>query len=212
MSNDPDFFTAHLSASPVIAILRGLSAHATVDMAERCWQAGIRLVEVPLQSQAAFLALKEAARSANGSDRLIGAGTICTASDVDKASDAGAQFLVSPGFFPPSIRRAQEIGLPYLPGVATPTEMHAALSMSLEVQKLFPADMTGPSSLKTLRGPFPQIRFVAVGGINPSNARDFLDAGAVGVGVGNALSDPSALEFFSRLEAQPSTRKTTSDD
>jgi len=84
--------------------------------------------------------------------------------------------------------------------------------MSLQVQKLFPADMAGPSALKTLSGPFPQIRFVGVGGINPSNTRDFLDAGAVGVGVGNALNDPSALEFFSRLEAQPSTRKTTSDD
>jgi 2-dehydro-3-deoxyphosphogluconate aldolase/(4S)-4-hydroxy-2-oxoglutarate aldolase len=212
LSNDSDFFTTHLTASPVIAILRGLTADATVDMAERCWQAGIRLVEVPLQSEAAFLALKEASRSANGSDRLLGAGTICTASDVEKAHEAGAQFLVSPGFFPPSIRRAQEIGLPYLPGVATPTEMHAALSMSLEVQKLFPADVTGPSPLKTLRGPFPQIRLVAVGGINPSNAREFLEAGAIGVGVGNALNDPSALEFFSRLEAHPSTRKTAPDD
>ncbi|RDV12316.1 2-dehydro-3-deoxyphosphogluconate aldolase [Arthrobacter sp. RT-1] len=211
MVNDSDFFLRHLLVSPVIAILRGLPAAATVEMAVRCWDAGIRLVEVPLQSQEAFLALKEAGGAADGTERLIGAGTICTPEDVDRAQEAGAQFLIAPGFFPPSIMRAQEMGLPYLPGVATPTEMHGALSMSLNVQKLFPADMAGPGALKTLAGPFPQISYVAVGGVTPSNAQDFLDAGAVGVGVGSALSDSSALEYFSQLKS-PTKRKNSADD
>lgn len=211
MANDSDFFLRHLLVSPVIAILRGLPVDATVEMVVRCWDAGIRLVEVPLQSREAFLALKEAAVAAGGPERLIGAGTICTPDDVDRAQEAGAQFLIAPGFFPPSIRRAQEIGLPILPGVATPTEIHGALSMSLHVQKLFPADMAGPGALKTLAGPFPQVSFVAVGGVTPSNAQEFLDAGAVGVGVGSALSSPSALDYFSHLES-PTKRKNSADD
>jgi 2-dehydro-3-deoxyphosphogluconate aldolase / (4S)-4-hydroxy-2-oxoglutarate aldolase len=211
VANDSDFFLRHLLVSPVIAILRGLTAAETVEMAVRCWDAGIRLVEVPLQSQEASNALKEAAAAADGPDRLIGAGTICTADDVDRAQEAGAQFLIAPGFFPPSIKRAQELGLPILPGVATPTEIHGALSMSLNVQKLFPADMAGPGALKTLAGPFPQVSFVAVGGVTPSNAQDFLDAGAVGVGVGSALSDPSALDYLSQLEST-TKRKNSADD
>jgi Entner-Doudoroff aldolase len=211
VANDSDFFLRHLLVSPVIAILRGLPAAETVEMAVRCWDSGIRLVEVPLQSQEAFLGLKEAAEAAaGGPDRQIGAGTICTPEDVDRAQEAGAQFLIAPGFFPPSIKRAQEIGLPILPGVATPTEIHGALSMSLNVQKLFPADMAGPGTLKTLAGPFPQVSFVAVGGVAPSNAQDFLDAGAVGVGVGSALGDPSALDYFSHLE-NPTKRKNSAD-
>lgn len=194
-----NFFKDHLGASPVIAILRGLSPSATTDMAEKCWDNGIHLVEVPAQSDDALQALKAASKTANDSDRLIGAGTICAARDVVRAHDAGARFLVSPGFFPESIERADELQLPYLPGVATPTEMYGALSMSLTVQKLFPAHTLGPSSLKTLHGPFPQIAFVAVGGVTPTNANEFIEAGAIGIGVGNALSDQSALNFFSSL-------------
>jgi Entner-Doudoroff aldolase len=211
VANNSDFFLRHLPVSPVIAILRGLPAAATVEMAVACWDAGIRLVEVPLQSQEAFLALKEASEAADDHDRLIGAGTICTPEDVDRAQEAGAQFLIAPGFFPPSIRRAQEIGLPILPGVATPTEIHGALSMSLNVQKLFPADMAGPGTLKTLAGPFPQVSFVAVGGVTAANAQDFIDAGAIGVGVGSALSSPSALDYFSHL-VSPTKRKNSADD
>tara|TARA_R100000935_G_C2835981_1_gene168119 strand:- start:1911 stop:2468 length:558 start_codon:yes stop_codon:yes gene_type:complete len=179
----------------------------TAQRAEQCWDQGIRLVEVPLQSEQAFHALHAAAQSANGTDRVIGAGTICTPADVEQAKEAGAQFLVSPGFFPASIERARELGIPYLPGVATPTEIYGALSMSLDVQKLFPADMVGPSALKTLRGPFPTVRFIAVGGITPLNADEFLHAGALGIGVGNALAEPAALGFFAQLNSTPTSKK-----
>lgn len=202
-----EFFIPALSTAPTVAILRGLTVEETAEKAEQCWGRGIRLVEVPLQSEEAFHALRAAARSSNSTDRLIGAGTICTASDVERAKEAGAHFLVSPGFFPASIERARDLGIPYLPGVATPTEIHGALSMSLDVQKLFPADMVGPSALKTLRGPFPSVRFIAVGGITPLNADDFLQAGALGVGVGNALTDPAALGFFAQLNSTPTSKK-----
>lgn len=209
-----EFFSHHLQVSPVIAILRGLSVAKTVDAAQRCWDGGIRLVEIPTQSAAALEALTETARCANDTDRLLGAGTICSADDTQRAFDAGARFFVSPGLFPDSVERAQSLGLPYLPGVATPTEVRTALSLSLIVQKLFPVDVMGESAIHTLNGPFPTTKFVAVGGVNRANAQGYLDAGALGVGVGGALSDPETLDFFIRLRHQRSitTSKENSND
>lgn len=202
-----DFFTHHLSVSPVIAILRGLSTAETIDMALRCWDSGIHLIEVPLQSEEAIEALKAVSLHANETDRAIGAGTICTVHDVQRARDAGASFLVSPGLFPESIEHASQHNLPYLPGVVTPTEIFQAQSMSLTVQKLFPSDAIGPSVITTLKGPFPGIRFVAVGGITPNNADDFMSAGALGVGVGSALASFDALRFFSQLSNHTPTER-----
>ncbi|MFC4224241.1 bifunctional 4-hydroxy-2-oxoglutarate aldolase/2-dehydro-3-deoxy-phosphogluconate aldolase [Lysinibacter cavernae] len=193
------FFETHLEAAPIIAILRGLSTPSTVELAQRCWEAGIRLVEVPAQSPAALDAITAAAEYADGITRFIGAGTICTAADTVAAHASGAQFLVSPGTFPDSIRAAAELKLPYLPGVGTATEMHTALSLGLHVQKLFPADSIRPQTIKTFAGPYPTVRLVAVGGVTPASAPDYLNAGALGVGVGNALSDERALREFSTL-------------
>lgn len=204
----PDFFSHHLQVSPVIAILRGLSVVETVDAARRCWDGGIRLVEIPTQSAAALRALTATAQYADGTDRLLGAGTICSAEDTQRAFDGGAQFLVSPGLFADSVERAQSLELPYLPGVATPTEVQTALSMSLIVQKLFPADAMGQSAIHTLHGPFPTVQFVAVGGVNRNNAQGYLDAGALGVGVGGALSDPKTIDFFAQLHHDRSAIKS----
>lgn len=194
-----EFFIHHLKASPVIAILRGLTVDETVELALRCWDHGIRLVEVPTQSESAYRALEAAAEHANTTERILGAGSICSSEDVTRAHESGAQFLVSPGLFPDSIRTAQALGLPYLPGVMTPTDVYGALTMSLTVQKLFPSDVIGSAGLRTLRGPFPSAQFVAVGGISPDNAQQYFDAGAVGIGVANALRAPDTLAQFASL-------------
>ena len=186
----------------MIAILRGLPVDETVDLTIKCWEAGIHLVEVPYQSDVSLKAISALAPLTNGEDRFIGAGTVCTADEAHAVADAGAQFCISPGFFPESIAAAADRSIPYLPGVATATEVHAALALGLDVQKFFPADSLSPATISTLAGPFPQVRFVVVGGITVDNARSFLDAGALAVGVGSALTrSPSAVESFSSLAA-----------
>lgn len=194
-----DFFREHLAVSTVIAIIRGRSVEDTIDFALRCWDAGIRLVEVPLQSSAAHAALVALASAANDTDRLIGAGTICTPQDVALAHGAGARFVVSPGLFPKAVREANDLSIPSLPGVLSPTEVAKALSMSLNVQKLFPASGLGAAGLTALHGPFPTVGFVAVGGVSAGNAQEYLDAGAIGVGAGSSLDEPGSLAQFAAL-------------
>ncbi|MEV8136757.1 bifunctional 4-hydroxy-2-oxoglutarate aldolase/2-dehydro-3-deoxy-phosphogluconate aldolase [Microbacterium aurantiacum] len=197
-----DFFTEHLAASPVVAILRGYSVTETVNLAIQCWESGIRLVEVPIQSEAALEALASVAAHANTTDRLIGAGTVCSPAQVASADEAGARFVVAPGLFPDAVRAADAAGLPTLPGVMTPTESYRALELSLPVQKLFPASAHGPSGLRTLHGPFPEAQFVAVGGVNADTAQSYLDAGAAGVGIASALN-PQSLGRLCALSPHP---------
>jgi Entner-Doudoroff aldolase len=111
---------------------------------------------------------------------------------VRAAADAGASFVVAPGLAGDAVEQAREVGLPYLPGVATPSEVQAALALGCRTLKLFPAHELGPGWIRALAGPFPDARFVAVGGVSAADAADFVAAGAIGVGVGAAL-DPAVL-------------------
>lgn len=195
-----DFFTEQLTVSPVVAILRGYSPAETIELAIACWEHGIRLVEVPIQSDDALAALAATTKYANTTDRLIGAGTVRTPELVESAAQVGAGFVVAPGLFPAAIKAATRVGLPTLPGVMTPSEVHHALELSLTVQKLFPASTHGPSGLSQLLGPFPEARFVAVGGVSVETAQRYLDAGAAGIGIGSALT-AEALEHLGLLSA-----------
>jgi 2-dehydro-3-deoxyphosphogluconate aldolase/(4S)-4-hydroxy-2-oxoglutarate aldolase len=107
---------------------------------------------------------------------------------VAAAEDAGAAFAVAPGLDRDAVAAAEARGLPYLPGVATPSEVQLALALGCRTLKLFPASVLGIDWLRSLAGPFPTVRFVAVGGVGAHNASDWMDAGSLGVGVGSALT------------------------
>lgn len=188
------FFRTHLTAAPIVAILRGLDPAGTADAARACWDAGIRLVEVPLQTEASVLAFETAAHHANDDDRLLGAGTVRTPDDVLAAKRVGARFLVAPGVMPDTIEAAERAALPILPGVNTPTEVETARRLGCTVQKLFPAGLLGgPAAIPALNAPYPDVAFVAVGSVTPQETGAYLSAGALGVGLGSALTKPGAL-------------------
>lgn len=196
-----DFFQNRLASVPVVAILRGLEPSATVDLARRCWDAGIELVEVPIQDARGLAALEATAHAAQECGREVGAGTVYRVADAVRAKDAGARYLVAPGLDLETVAWCRESGLPYLPGVVSPTEIQVALSQGLRSMKLFPAGAAGVEWLKAMLGPFPQAKFVAVGGVHAHNAAEFLDAGAVAVGVGGALGTEGTIEQLASLAA-----------
>ena len=198
-----DFFLSMLSPVPVIAILRGFDHQTTLALATSCWAAGIRLVEVPVQGDEGFRALEVAAAEAAAKGELVGAGTVYTVADAQRAQSCGASFLVAPGLDEDTARFAAERRVPYLPGVTTPTDVQNAKRLGIHTVKLFPAAAMGTAWLSALRGPFPEINFIAVGGVSPGNACDFLDRGAVGVGVGGALNDPAVVGELARLRSAP---------
>ena len=182
-----------LLAGPVMAVLRGLPPEETVRIARTAWQLGVAAVEVPIGRPEQVPALAAAVAAGRAEGRGVGAGTVLTVEQVAAARVAGAVFTVSPGFDPDVLRASLAADMPHLPGVATPTELHRAVAAGCGWVKVFPASALGPSWFRDIRGPFPDVRLVATGGITAATAADFLRAGADVVGVGSALSDPTQL-------------------
>jgi len=188
------WFDTAFAAAPLMAILRGMGVERSVRLSETAWGLGVDSVEVPLQTDEDERALRAVVELARARGKSVGAGTIITPAQVALAADAGAAYLVSPGLDPVVVRAAQDAGIPILPGVATPSEIQLAVSLGLTWLKAFPATWLGSGWFKHVRGPFPQVRFVATGGLDASNVEEFLDAGVRVAAVGSALEDASQLE------------------
>lgn len=134
---------------------------------------GLPVAEITLRLAGGIDAIRAVAK--NQPDVMVGAGTVTTARQVDEVAEAGARYIVSPGLSAAVVLRAQEHGLPVLPGVATPSEIMAALDLGIEAVKLFPASVLGgPTAIKALAAPFPTLRFVPTGGVSAANLADYL--------------------------------------
>jgi 2-dehydro-3-deoxyphosphogluconate aldolase/(4S)-4-hydroxy-2-oxoglutarate aldolase len=141
-------------------------------------EAGLEVAEVTFRTEAAPEVIKRI--SDTHPDMLIGAGTVLSVEDVQKAVDAGARFIVSPGMDPAIVHWCLNREILVTPGVATPTEITSSLNMGLEVLKFFPAEVLGGvSALKAIAGPFPQVRFIPSGGIGMQNAAAYLELSSV---------------------------------
>jgi 2-dehydro-3-deoxyphosphogluconate aldolase / (4S)-4-hydroxy-2-oxoglutarate aldolase len=140
--------------------------------------------EITLDSQDA---LETIAALRDDADLVVLAGTVRTSDDVRAAVEAGAQGCVSPTLAPEVVEACREAGLPAIPGAMTPTEIETAWRLGAEMVKVFPAARLGPEFISDLRGPLGDIPLLATGGVDSSNALDFLRAGAAAVGVGSAL-------------------------
>lgn len=188
-----------LRAAPLMAILRGMGTERTLAVATRAWDLGITAVEVPVQTPGDVEALRVLAAAARERGLTVGAGTVVTLEHVRQAKDAGAAFTVSPGLDLDVVRASHDAGMPSLPGVATASEVQHALGAGLTWLKAFPASLLGPGWFPAMRGPFPGAKFVATGGMDSSNAREFLDAGVRVVAVGSALEDEAQLPALAAL-------------
>ena len=174
---------------PLVAILRGVRPDEAIDVVAAVRDAGIRIVEVPLNSPDP---LDTIARLARFEGELVwGAGTVLTPAQVDAVVEAGGTVIVSPNTDPAVIARAVERGATPLPGFATGTEAFAALAAGARVLKLFPAASYGPGHLKALGAVLPPGTMVApVGGVGPEQMAEWWAAGARGFGLGSDLYRP----------------------
>jgi len=171
----------------VVAILRGVKPDEVLGVAEALIEGGIAVIEVPLNSPQPFDSIGRLARTM-GSQARIGAGTVLSAADVDRAADAGATLVLAPNFDATVVQRSVQRGLFSMPGVATPSEGFAALAAGAHGLKLFPGEMLGPPVMKAWRAVFaPHTPMFAVGGVSENNIAAFKAAGATGVGVGSSL-------------------------
>ena len=184
----------------IIAIVRGVEPAEILRTAQALYDGGITLMEITFNQRDpdSFrqTAQSIAAVRAHMSGKLIaGAGTVTSTELVELACSAGAEYIISPDTDPAVIRRTRELGLVSLPGAYTPSEAKQAHNAGADFVKLFPCvGPTAPAYLKALCAPLSHIRFLAVGGVDASNAAAFLRAGAVGLGVGSSLVSRSRVE------------------
>jgi 2-dehydro-3-deoxyphosphogluconate aldolase / (4S)-4-hydroxy-2-oxoglutarate aldolase len=183
----------------VMVILRGFAPEKSVDLAERAWDLGIGLVEVPVQSERGFAALAAVVEASRDHRRPVGAGTVLSPDQLKRVAATGAVFAVSPGLDLSLVESAAEYGLAYLPGVSTATDVQLAVRAGLTHLKGFPASVLGPDWFRAMRGPFPDVAFVATGGIDADNAPAFLRAGVRTVAVGSAIEDATQLPRLAAL-------------
>ena len=179
-----------LAQNGLIAILRGLSPDEAQAVGQVLYDAGFRVIEVPLNSPDPYTSIRTL-RDSLPADCLIGAGTVLTPEQVEQVKAAGGQVIVMPHSDAKVLRAAKAAGLYLSPGVATPTEAFAALAEGADVLKLFPAEQMGPSVIKAWLAVLPAgTLLLPVGGITPDNMQVFTDAGAKGFGLGSGLFKP----------------------
>ncbi len=176
-----------LAALPVIAILRGVRPDEVTDHAAALFEAGVRAIEVPLNSPDPLASIQRLAKDF-GDRCLCGAGTVLSAAQVDEVAGADGKLIVSPNADPLVIARTVAWGMASAPGVATATEAFAAIQAGARHLKLFPAQTYGPGHLKQLKAVLPpQIVVLAVGGVGPGAMAEWRAAGALGFGLGSEL-------------------------
>jgi 2-dehydro-3-deoxyphosphogluconate aldolase / (4S)-4-hydroxy-2-oxoglutarate aldolase len=178
----------------IIPVVRASSQREAHIAAEAVCKGGIPIVEITMTCPGAIDVIRELAKSA-GSEILIGAGTVLNAADARRCLDAGAQFLVSPGFNRATVDLAVQESKLIMAGALTPTEIIEAWTAGSDLVKVFPCGQVGGAKyIKALKGPLPQIPLVPTGGVNLSTAADFIEAGAAALGIGGELVHAEALK------------------
>lgn len=193
----------YLKDLPLIAILRGVTPDEIVPVGRALYDAGFRVIEIPLNSPQPFESIRRLTAEL-GESCLIGAGTVLTEAQVAEVDAAGGRLIVSPNANLAVIRASKAAGLVSAPGVATPSEGFAALDAGADSLKLFPAEQLGPAVVKAWRAVFPkELALLPVGGITPDNMGPYVAAGANGFGLGSALYKPglSAAQVSANAQA-----------
>ena len=172
--------------APIVGILRNFPSRNIEDMAECYAGAGLTNLEVTMNSEAATETISFLKKMMKG--RLnIGAGTVCTLEDLEKALEAGSEFIVTPIINAKVIQKCVDNSIPVFPGAYTPTEVYSAWNLGASMVKIFPATQLGPDYIKQVLAPLNQIKLLPTGGVSLDNMQDFFRAGAKGVGVGSQL-------------------------
>jgi 2-dehydro-3-deoxyphosphogluconate aldolase / (4S)-4-hydroxy-2-oxoglutarate aldolase len=184
---------ARIGEIGIVPVIRAASVNDAMRAVDAISAGGIPIVEITMTVPNAVSVIQQVA-SQFGSDILVGAGTITTAEQAKRAIDSGAQFIVSPGLSIPVLSAAHASGILTIPGALTPTELMMARENGAKLVKIFPCgNVGGPKYLKSLKAPFPDANLIPTGGVNLSNAAEFIAAGAFALGIGADLVNEAAL-------------------
>lgn len=177
----------------LIPVVRAESSEIAMRAVEAIREGGISVLEITMTVPGAIRVIEDVARRF-GEDAIVGAGTVLDAETARACMLAGARFIVSPALDLDTISCCRRYSIPVMPGAMTPSEVVSAWKAGADLVKVFPANAVGgPSYLKALKAPLPQIQLVPTGGVSLKTAADFIKAGAAALGVGADLVDTAAL-------------------
>jgi 2-dehydro-3-deoxyphosphogluconate aldolase / (4S)-4-hydroxy-2-oxoglutarate aldolase len=182
-----------IRAERVVAVLRRVPDVDSV--VEALLAGGIRIIEITLDSDDALATIE---RLRARGDLTVLAGTVRTPQEAEAAVAAGAEVCVAPALVPEMVERCRGLGVPAVPGALTPSELEAARVLGAELVKLFPGNLVGPGYVRDVLAPLTGVELIVTGGVDLTNARAFIEAGAVAVGVGSALTSAADVETQAR--------------
>jgi 2-dehydro-3-deoxyphosphogalactonate aldolase len=201
--NPKDEIRRRLDECPLVAIIRGVTPDDAEAIGEALYGAGLRIIEVPLNSPDPLESIRRIAGRL-GDRALVGAGTVLDPADVERVKEAGGRLIVSPNTYPPVIEATARAGLVSSPGYFTPSEAFRAIRAGAHALKLFPAENATPKMVKAQRAVVPKdVPILVVGSVTPDAMRPWIEAGADGFGLGSGVYKPgqSAEETAMRARA-----------
>ena len=190
---------SRIESEQLIAIVRGIKREHLIPMAEAMYAGGVRVLEITYSANGAVSDEETAegirALKSHFGDRMaIGAGTVLTERQVDLTAEAGGEFIISPDVNVDVIKKTVSQGLVSIPGALTPTEAQTAHRAGADFVKLFPITSLGVPYVKAIRAPLSHIRFLAVGGVDEHNMKDYLAAGVCGFGISSSIVNKQMIE------------------
>jgi 2-dehydro-3-deoxyphosphogluconate aldolase/(4S)-4-hydroxy-2-oxoglutarate aldolase len=191
----------------IIPVIRASSAREACFAVDAVAAGGIPIAELTMTVPGAIDVIADLSRKM-GDDVVIGAGTVLDADTAQRCIDAGAQFIVSPGFDLETVQLARRLGTLVMAGALTPTEVITAWKAGSDFVKIFPCgNVGGAKYIRALKGPLPQVPMIPTGGVNLETAADFIRAGAAALGIGGELVSPAALKSGNNLEITRGARR-----
>lgn len=184
---------SRLDTCPFLGILRAVTLADLKPLTEVLVETGMQTVEITMNTANAPQLIR-ALKALGAGHFVVGAGTVTSLERLRNAIEAGAEFIVMPGFDPQVVTECQKSNIPFFSGGLTPSEVQQGWQSGATMVKLFPASLGGPSYLKDLKGPFDQVKLLACGGIRADNAQDYFAAGASALAFGSSIFAPAAMQ------------------
>lgn len=208
---DKENVIQRMTETGLVAVVRAESAEQALKISEACLAGGCEAIELTFTVPGADKVIETLAKKYQNGEMLLGAGTVLDSETARIAILAGADYIVSPSFNEECAKLCNRYRVPYIPGCMTLTEVITAMEAGADVIKIFPADLYGPTIIKDIKGPLPQAKLMPTGGVEVSNAGEWIKAGAVCVGAGSSLTagaktgdyqkiTDTAKEFISKIK------------
>lgn len=182
----------------VVAVVRAENSEQAIRITEACIEGGITAIELTFTVPFAHQVIETLAKRYTQGEIILGAGTVLDSETARIAMLSGSQFIVSPCFQKNLVCFCNRYRVPVMPGVMTVTEAVAAMETGADILKIFPGELFGPAFIKAIRGPLPQAQIMPTGGVNVDNAGQWIQAGAVALGIGSALTKGTHSEIVAR--------------